>query len=184
MEVLASLTLVVTALQNLSQGSPLFPCSSLTDWHFNDSKLYYKNHLYIPSAAQHNLVSSVHSSLASGHGGFFHTYSSLSLNYWWLGMSSFICRFIMGCALCQQMKVNTYPVTPSLSPLSSSCTCPFQQLSVDLITGLPPVAHAPPAMVFFFLFLFVPLFFTFVLTAVAVLYKPGCAISAADTSSV
>ena len=46
------------------------------------------------------------------------------------------------------------------------------------------VAHAPPAMVFFFLFLFVPLLFAFVLTAVAVLYKPGHAISAADTSSV
>ena len=46
------------------------------------------------------------------------------------------------------------------------------------------VAHAPPAMVLFFLFLFLPLLFAFVLTAVATLYKPGCAVSAADTSSV
>ena len=46
------------------------------------------------------------------------------------------------------------------------------------------VAHAPPAMVLFFLFLFLPLIFAFVLTAVAVLCKPGCAVSAADTSSV
>ena len=29
-------------------------------------------------------------------------------------------------------------MTPALSPLSSSCTHPFQQLSVDLVTGLPP----------------------------------------------
>ena len=29
--------LVVTALQNLSQGLPLFPHSSLLDWHFNGS---------------------------------------------------------------------------------------------------------------------------------------------------
>ena len=36
----------------------------------------------------------------------------------------------------------------------------------------------------FFLFLFLPLTFAFVLTAVAVLCKPGCAVSAADTSSV
>ena len=36
------------------------------------------------------------------------------------------------------MKVNTHPTSPVLSPLSSSCTCPFQQLSVDLVTGLPP----------------------------------------------
>ena len=130
--------LVVTALQNLSQGSPLFPRSSLLDWHFDGSQLYFKNRLYIPTSAQHDLVSSVHTSLALGHGSFFRTYSSLSRDYWWPGMSSFVCWFVASCALCQQMKVNTHPTTPAPSPLPSSCTCPFQQLSVDLITGLPP----------------------------------------------
>ena len=130
--------LVVAPLRNLSQGSPLFPCSSLSDWHFNDSQLYFKNRLYIPTSAQQDLISSVHTSLASGHSGFFHTYSSLSRDYWWPGMSSFVCRFVAGCTLCQQMKVNTHPTMPALSSLPSSCTCPFQQLSVDLVTGLPP----------------------------------------------
>ena len=46
------------------------------------------------------------------------------------------------------------------------------------------VAHAPPAMVFFFLFLFMPLFAAFLLTVYVTLCKPGCAVSAADTSSV
>ena len=130
--------LVVTALHNLSCGSPLFPCPSLANWHFNDSKLYYRHCLYVPSTVHHNLVSSIHSSLASGHSGFFRTYSSLSRDYWWLGMSSFVCRFITGCTLCQQMKVNTHPMSPTLAPLLSSCPHPFQQLSVDLVTGLPP----------------------------------------------
>ena len=53
-------------------------------------------------------------------------------------MSSFVHRFVAGCALCQQMKVNTHPAAPALSPLPSSYTCPFQQLSVDLVTSLPP----------------------------------------------
>ena len=35
------------------------------------------------------------------------------------------------------MKVNTHPTIPALSPLPSSCTHPFQQLSIDLITDLP-----------------------------------------------
>ena len=52
------------------------------------------------------------------------------------------------------------------------------------VGGKGTVAHAPPAMVLFFLFLFLPLTFAFVLTAVAVLCKPGCAVSAADMSSV
>ena len=34
------------------------------------------------------------------------------------------------------MKINTHPTIPTLSSLPSSCTCPFQQLSVDLITNL------------------------------------------------
>ena len=130
--------LVVTALQNLSQGSPLFPRSSLLDWRFDGSQLYFKNHLYIPTSAWHDIVSSVHTSLALGHGGFFRTYSLLSRDYWWPGMSSFVRWFVAGCALCQQMKVNTHPTMPALSPLPSSCTHPFQQLSVNLVTGLPP----------------------------------------------
>ena len=130
--------LVLDALCNLSASLPLFPCSSLANWHFSDPWLYFRNCLYIPPATCHNLVSSVHSSLASSHGGFLHTYSLLSRDYWWLGMSSFIPHFVAGCALCQQMKVNTHPTTPALSPVPSACTRPFQQLSVDLITDLPP----------------------------------------------
>ena len=129
--------LVVSALQNLSNGSPLFPCSSLIDWHFSDSKLYFKSRLYIPSDTHQDLVSSVHSSLASSHGGFFHTYSLLAWDYWWPGMSLFVCLFVAGCTLCQQMKVNTHPTAPALSPLPSSCTRPFQQLSVNLVMDLP-----------------------------------------------
>ena len=74
--------LVLNTLKSLSAGLPLFPCSSLTDWHFSDSCLYFKNHLYIPPNTCHDLVTSIHSSLASGHRGFFHTYSLLSRNYW------------------------------------------------------------------------------------------------------
>ena len=175
-------------------------------------------------------------------------------------MSTFLRRFITGCADCQAAKVNTHPTIPRLSPLAIDNPLPFSSISVDLIMGLPDshgydavmvmvdhgltkgVIYCPctkdidseevaqlfftnvfprfglhskiisdrgpqfalafaqelacllllhmlrtlrsPAMVLFFLFLFLPLFFAFMLTAAAVLYKPGCAISAADTSSV
>ena len=49
---------------------------------------------------------------------------------------------------------------------------------------LHTLTQAPPAMVFFFLFLFAPLFAAFLLTVYVALCKPGCAISAAETSSV
>ena len=53
----------------------------------------------------------------------------------------------MGCAICQQMKVNTHLTIPALLPLLSSCTCPFQQLSVNLITNLPLSARFDPLLV-------------------------------------
>ena len=51
-------------------------------------------------------------------------------------------------------------------------------------TVIQCVAHALPAMAFFFLFLFAPLFVAFLLTVYIALCKPGYAVSAADTSSV
>ena len=59
--------LVLDALRSLSVGSPLFPRSSLANWHFSDSCLYFKNCLYIPPVTHHDLITSVHSSLTSGH---------------------------------------------------------------------------------------------------------------------
>jgi hypothetical protein len=47
-------------------------------------------------------------------------------------------KYVKGCALCQQMKSDTHPVTPPLVPIPSTTTIPFTFLLVDLITNLPP----------------------------------------------
>ena len=53
-------------------------------------------------------------------------------------MTTYVCKYIAGYAVCQANRVNTHPTVPALSPLPSNCTHPFQQVSVDLITDLPP----------------------------------------------
>ena len=58
-------------------------------------------------------------------------------DYWWLGMSTFLWKFILGCADCQVAKVNTHPTVSSLSPLAVEFSLPFSSILVDLITGLP-----------------------------------------------
>ena len=58
-------------------------------------------------------------------------------DYWWPGMSTFLRKFITGCADCQMAKVNTHPTVPRLSPLAVENPLPFSSISVDLITGLP-----------------------------------------------
>ena len=52
-------------------------------------------------------------------------------------MSTFLHKFISGCADCQAAKVNTHPTVSGLSPLAVEHPLPFSSILVDLITGLP-----------------------------------------------
>ena len=52
-------------------------------------------------------------------------------------MSTFLRKFVLGCAKCQAAKVNTHPTVPELSPLAVENPLPFSSISVDLIMGLP-----------------------------------------------
>ena len=92
--------------------------------------------MYIPPDACHTLVSSLHSSPTLGHAGRFYTKTFLERDFWWPGLATYVNKFIEGCAVCQQNKVNTHPVCPPLNPIPSSTSLPFKQLSVDLITDL------------------------------------------------
>ena len=54
-------------------------------------------------------------------------------------MYVFIKNYVAGCALCQQMKVNTHPTSPGLIPIKGTTTGrPFSQVTMDFITDLPP----------------------------------------------
>ena len=59
--------------------------------------------------------------------------------YFWLpGMHTFIKSYIQGCALCQQMKVNTHSLAPSLMPIKAEpYVYPFSTVTIDFITDLP-----------------------------------------------
>ena len=52
-------------------------------------------------------------------------------------MSTFLCKFISGCADCQAAKVNMHPTVLRLSPLAVENPFSFSSISVDLFTGLP-----------------------------------------------
>jgi hypothetical protein len=139
--------LVLRAIQNLSQETPLFPRSAFADWTFTNGNLYYKHRLYVPPSARSQILHSIHSSPLSGHLGRFRTKAIVERDFWWPGLSTFVTSFVTGCAVCQQNKVRTHPVTPPLSPIKSTTTLPFKQLSVDLITDLPLSAGHDSLMV-------------------------------------
>ena len=139
--------LVIQAIKSLQEGSPLFPCSTVKDWTFKGGHLYYKGRMYIPPTAQHTLVTSLHNSLALGHAGQFCTKTFLESDFWWPGLSTYVNKFIEGCAICQQNKVNTHSTCPPLNPIPSSALLSFKQLSVDLVTDLPLVKGQDSIMV-------------------------------------
>ena len=95
----------------------------------------------------HSLVCSLHESPTSGHAGRFCTKAIIERNFWWPGLSSFVNAFVSGCTTCQQNKVNHHSTHPPLSPIPSSSSLPFRQLSIDLITNLPPSAGHDSLMV-------------------------------------
>ena len=125
------------AAMNHDSGEPWIPRTMAADWEFVNDSLYFKHCLYVPELARHDLVKSLHNSPARGHEGFFRTLHRMQRNYWWPGMSTFLRKFISGCADCQAAKVNTHPTIPGLSPLAVEHPLPFSSISVDLISGLP-----------------------------------------------
>ena len=53
-------------------------------------------------------------------------------------MSTMVKQPIDGCTACQQMKPNTHPTAAPLMPIKSHAHRPFQQITMDFITDLPP----------------------------------------------
>src|SRR5258708_10777612 len=55
-------------------------------------------------------------------------------------MKQWVADYIKGCSICQQNKTMTHPrKTPLYRITTKSGVLPFQQVCMDLITGLPPV---------------------------------------------
>jgi hypothetical protein len=58
--------------------------------------------------------------IIGGHPGQFKTIELVRRHYWWPGMTTFINQYVKGCAVCQQMKVNTHPMRPTHQPFGSA----------------------------------------------------------------
>ena len=107
-----------------TQGTPPIK-SSLLDWKVENGLLFFKDRCYVPNNEElrRQLVEKYHNSLPSRHPGQWQTTQLVWRDYWRPGMITFIKNFVLGCATCQQMKVNTHLTTLPLSPIKSDATC-------------------------------------------------------------
>ena len=78
----------------------------------------------------------MHTSPLGGHSGFLKTYHRVKKEFFWDGLKSDIEKFVAECLVCQQNKVETIK-TPSLPHPLSIPSQPWEEISMDFITGLP-----------------------------------------------
>ena len=65
--------------------------------------------LVVPSSLvlRQELMAQFHNSPTAGHPGRDNTLALVAQHYWWPGMTTWVERYVAGCALCQQNKIRT-----------------------------------------------------------------------------
>jgi hypothetical protein len=113
--------------------------SKFNDWKIDNDVIRYQGHVYVPEDKElrNEIIKSHHDPVVMGHPGRLKTLELIRRDYYWPSMMTNVSKWIEGCALCQQMKVNTHPTAPGIMPIKSHATRPFEQVSMDFITDLP-----------------------------------------------
>ena len=134
--------LVLQALQSMNEDIPLPFRSRLSDWQVEAGILTYQGRVYVPNDEPlcHTILQCCHDHEMAGHSRYLKTRQLVTAEFWWLGLASYVRKYVEGCGTCQQNKANTHPTVPPLTPIRSLASCPFQQVSCDLITNLPSSA--------------------------------------------
>ena len=111
----------------------------LSNWQVSEDVLTYKRHVYIlpDDSLWWSIVHHYHDHKTAGHLGYLKTHQLVPAEFWWPDLTQFVQQYIEWCTTCQQNKLNTHLTIPPLTPIQSLASCPFQQISCDLITNLP-----------------------------------------------
>ena len=129
-------SLVLQALQSMHGFIPLTFHSHLSDWQHTEGILTYKGHIYILSnlSLHKAILACCHNHTTAGHPGYLKTRQLVASEFWWPGLVAFVHKHIDSYVICQQNKSNTHPTVPPLTPICAIATCPFQQISCNLVT--------------------------------------------------
>ncbi|GJP67057.1 hypothetical protein CLOP_g23929, partial [Closterium sp. NIES-67] len=82
------------------------------------------------------LIQEAHDSNLSGHYGIDKTAKLLSRNYYWPDLPTDVQQYVTSCATCQRMKSSRLRRAGLLQPLEPPSR-PWQQVTMDFVTGLP-----------------------------------------------
>ena len=127
-----------TVVQMLKDGVSYSQKISLPDCTSHNGHLYFRGRLYIPDfdLLRLMILRSYHDSPSAGHPGVAKTFNLIAINYFWPGMREYIKQYIRHCHTCSRIKSSRHAPYGNLRPLSI-LDCPWNDLSMDFITGLP-----------------------------------------------
>ena len=103
---------VKNALEMLLEKGPSTLQQDLEDWrleqHDGKNILFYKDKNYVPNDLElrRDILKMFHDHKTAGHPGELETYNSVKAHYWWPGLRTFVKRYVQGCGICQQFKIN------------------------------------------------------------------------------
>jgi hypothetical protein len=106
-----------------------------------EPSLFYREKAYIPNVPElkRKILKEAHDHPTAGHPGTTTTLQNVQRHYWWPGMRNFVMEYVKGCLECQQNKINRHPWKGPLFPIRGPLEpLPFKQISMDLMTDLPP----------------------------------------------
>jgi hypothetical protein len=86
------------------------------------------------------VIAAHHTNTFSGHPGVARTADSIKRGYWWKGMKKQVAEYVSKCHECQTNKSAQHKPSGLLQPLSIP-ERPWSNISVDFVTGLPPMGE-------------------------------------------
>ena len=98
-----------------------------------------KKRIYIPANLRRDALREYHDTRPAGHPGVGAMMKKVLKHLWWPSIHHDIRQYVRGCQTCQASKVNMHPTAPPITPHDvASNPFLFKQVSVDLVTDLPP----------------------------------------------
>ena len=112
--------------------------ASYPDYALTEGLIMYKKRIWLPSNSSFikQLLEEFHQSHTGGHMGIQKTLQRLHDNFTWASIKEDTRKFVTACATCQHTKYDNRKPVGLLCPLLVP-TLPWEDLSMDFITGLP-----------------------------------------------
>ena len=135
----ASLAATILASRAYASCSTLEGSSQhYQEFKWQDGLLFYKNLLYVPDGSPRlQVLEHCHDAPMAGHFGIAKTMELVKRSFWWPHLQNFVEDYVCTCDTCCRAKIPMPHPYGLLQPLPPP-TKPWQSISMDFITDLPP----------------------------------------------